>query len=78
MTTRARILDRSGCKVHYWVEGVEYAPVVMLTHGATLDHRMFDPQMASLTAKFRTIRWDLPGHGLSKPVPAGFNLSGAV
>lgn len=78
MTTRARILDRSGCKVHYWVEGPEDAPVVVLTHGATLDHRMFDPQMASLAAKFRTIRWDLPGHGLSKPVPAGFNLSGAV
>ena len=78
MMTEARILDRAGCKVHYWVEGPEDAPVVVLTHGATLDHRMFDPQMAPLTAKFRTIRWDLPGHGRSKPVPAEFSLAGAV
>ena len=78
MATEARVIDRAGCKLHYWVEGPEDAPVVVLTHGATLDHRMFDPQMASLTARFRVIRWDLPGHGASKPAPARFTLGSAV
>ena len=78
MTVKARVIDRAGCKLHYWVEGPEQAPVVVLTHGATLDHRMFDPQMTSLREKYRVIRWDLPGHGCSRPFPAHFTLSSAV
>lgn len=78
MTARAGVIDRAGCKLHYWAEGPKQAPVVVLTHGATLDHRMFDPQMPSLTEGYRVIRWDLPGHGSSQPVPPCFTLSRAV
>lgn len=78
MTVKARVIDRAGCKLHYWVEGPEQAPVAVLTHGATLDHRMFDPQIASLRKNHRVIRWDLPGHGRSRPLPAHFTLSSAV
>ena len=78
MIANASVIDRAGCKLHYWVEGPEGAPVVVLAHGATLDHRMFDVQMEALTKRFRVIRWDLPGHGLSKPIPPSFTLSGAV
>jgi 3-oxoadipate enol-lactonase len=78
MATEARIIKHSGCSLHYWLEGRENAPAIVLTHGATLDHHMFDPQVESLSSRFRVIRWDLPGHGCSKPMPANFTLSRAV
>lgn len=40
--------------------------VVVLTHGAGLDHSTFDAQAAALTQRgFRVIVWDLRGHGQS-------------
>lgn len=41
-------------------------PVVVLTHGAGVDHSMFDAQAASLARRgVRVILWDLRGHGQS-------------
>ncbi|MFK4805371.1 alpha/beta fold hydrolase [Microbacterium sp. ZW CA_36] len=43
-----------------------FGPAVVLTHGAGLDHSMFEEQAAALSAAgFRVIMWDLPGHGQS-------------
>jgi pimeloyl-ACP methyl ester carboxylesterase len=42
------------------------APAVVLTHGAGMDHSMFDVQAAALAERgFRVILWDLRGHGES-------------
>jgi 3-oxoadipate enol-lactonase len=38
-------------------------PVVVLSHGFLMDHAMFDPQLAALSAEFRVITWDQRGHG---------------
>ncbi|MFL0411109.1 alpha/beta fold hydrolase [Microbacterium paludicola] len=41
-------------------------PVVVLTHGAGVDHSIFDAQAASLARRgVRVILWDLRGHGQS-------------
>ncbi|GAA3030533.1 alpha/beta hydrolase [Streptosporangium longisporum] len=41
-------------------------PVVVLTHGAGVDHSMFDAQAASLGRRgARVILWDMRGHGRS-------------
>jgi pimeloyl-ACP methyl ester carboxylesterase len=45
-------------------------PVIVLLHGATLDRRMWEPQMAALSRRFSVLRYDLRGYGAS-PVPAG-------
>lgn len=45
-------------------------PAVVLTHGAGMDHTMFDAQFDALTdAGHRVIAWDLRGHGASTLAP---------
>lgn len=62
-------IERPGCTIHYWLAGPEDRPLVVLMHGATMDHRMFDPQIAALVPQYRTLRWDARGHGRSRPAP---------
>jgi 3-oxoadipate enol-lactonase len=63
------ILQRSGSAIHYWVAGPKRAPMVAFTHGASMDHRMFAAQLAAVwKAGYRTLRWDIRGHGVSKPL----------
>jgi pimeloyl-ACP methyl ester carboxylesterase len=74
-TTQEYTLERSGARLHYWLTGVEAAPLVVFTHGATLDHHMFDTQVNPLCAAgYRVLTWDMRGHGLSKPMGKTFNV----
>ncbi len=51
-------------------------PAVMLMHGHTLDHRIFDDIAPSLIAAgFRVLRPDLRGHGRSSLPPTGYHPS---
>ncbi|MFV3077772.1 alpha/beta fold hydrolase [Niveispirillum fermenti] len=61
------IFDTGDCHIHYWIGGPPDAPLVVLTPGAFTDHRMFDDQVAALQTRYRTLRWDPRGHGLSRP-----------
>ncbi|PSK99290.1 3-oxoadipate enol-lactonase [Murinocardiopsis flavida] len=62
------VLRRRGCDLHYRLEGWP-GPAVVLCHGAHMDLRMFDAQVAPLVAAgYRVLRWDLRGHGASKPM----------
>jgi len=45
-------------------------PAVLLVHGWTLDLRMWDPLVSALRDRFRLIRLDRRGHGLSRGMPA--------
>lgn len=60
-------INRPGCTLHYWLAGPEDRPLVTLLHGATMDHRMFDPQLAALVPAYRTLTWDARGHRQSRP-----------
>ncbi len=65
-------LRRSGSEVHYWLAGPRDGPLVAFTPGATMDHRMFDAQVEAATeAGYRTLTWDVRGHGRSKPIGDG-------
>jgi len=58
-------IDLSGAVIAYGDSGTHGVPVV-LTHGAGLDHSMFDAQASSLVDRgFRVIVWDMRGHGQS-------------
>lgn len=58
-------IDLSSAVIAYGDSGADGVPVV-LTHGAGLDHSMFDAQASSLVDDgFRVIVWDMRGHGES-------------
>ncbi|MFJ8082694.1 alpha/beta fold hydrolase [Streptomyces sp. NPDC096205] len=67
-TVRAR-----GVEVAYVRVGE--GPPVVLVHGAGLDGRMWEPQLAALAGEFTVVSWDEPGAGRSSDLPPGFELA---
>jgi pimeloyl-ACP methyl ester carboxylesterase len=49
-------------------------PPLVLVHGAAVDGRMWQPQVADLADEFTVVAWDEPGAGRSSDVPADFGL----
>ncbi len=79
MNEAERVLDRGRVSLHYWTGGPPGAPLVVLTHGAATDHRMFDPQVPVLHEHgFRTLRWDVRAHGRSRSGHDRFRVSDAA
>jgi 3-oxoadipate enol-lactonase len=74
-STSPMYADIDGCKLHYRLEGAVAAPVVMLCHGllGTLD--MWEPQVASLAARYRVLRLDNRGHGASGVTPPPYTVT---
>jgi pimeloyl-ACP methyl ester carboxylesterase len=68
-------LKRQGCPVHYWIGGRVDRPLVVLMHGATMDNRMFNPQVEALLPEYRVLVWDARGHRESQPIGASFSLA---
>jgi 3-oxoadipate enol-lactonase len=63
------VLDRPDCRIHYWTAGSADGIEVVLAHGATADHRMFNAQLPSLVdAGHRVVVYDARGHGASRPM----------
>jgi pimeloyl-ACP methyl ester carboxylesterase len=57
-----------GIRLRYRDEG--NGPAVLLIHGWTLDLDMWDPQVEALRDRFRLVRFDRRGFGLSGGVPS--------
>lgn len=57
----------------YTVAGPEQAPAIVLIHGARLTRAMWQPQIGALSASFRVIAPDLPGHGALAGIPFSFD-----
>jgi 3-oxoadipate enol-lactonase len=70
-------LVRPGATIAYWVSGPGRAPVVVLLHGATLDHHAWDAQVDDLAARYRVVVPDLRGHGEST-LEGSFRFDDAV
>lgn len=68
-------LERNGAKIHYWTGGKAGKPLVVFTHGATIDHREWEATLPLVGEQFRILTWDVRGHGLSRP--AVFTLKDA-
>jgi len=67
--TKSGMISRLGSNIHYWVDGPEKGPVIVFSHGATLDHHSFDAQVSPLIEKgYRVVTWDMRGHGCSTPI----------
>jgi 3-oxoadipate enol-lactonase len=65
--TRDRYLEIEGARLRYRDDGKGHA--VMLVHGWTLDLDMWEPQVTDLTRRYRVIRFDRRGFGLSSGTP---------
>jgi pimeloyl-ACP methyl ester carboxylesterase len=50
-------------------------PLLVFVHGATVDSRMWRPQLGALADEFTVVAWDEPGAGRSSDVPANFGLA---
>ena len=59
------VLLRPDATIHYWTAGPTDAPIVVLLHGATLDHQAWAPQIEALAARFFVVVPDLRAHGAS-------------
>ena len=68
------MLERDGCPLHYWLAGPDDGPVVVLTHGFSMDHRLFEAQVEELAKQWRVLVWDVRGHGKSQPLGEGFSI----
>jgi 3-oxoadipate enol-lactonase len=57
-------LSRYG-KIYYELNGAEFAPTLVFIHGVGMNCHTFEKQIESLQPHYRTLVWDLPGHGRS-------------
>jgi len=59
------VLTLPGARLAYQMAGA--GPAVVLVHGFGLDHRMWDPQLPRLAARYQVVRYDCRGFGASGP-----------
>ena len=76
MEMQADVLEKEGSSTHYWLGGQAGAPLIVLAHGATIDHHEWDATVPILASRYRVLAWDVPGHGLSRP--ARFSVTEAI
>lgn len=68
----SRFVDLGGgLTVHVRDTGPRGAPVLMLIHGSNASLHTWEPWATRLDRRYRVIRMDLPGHGLTGPSPTG-------
>lgn len=61
----SRFITIKGVEVHYKDEGPRGAPVLLLVHGSVSTLHTWDAVTAQLKGRYRIIRFDIPGYGLS-------------
>jgi 3-oxoadipate enol-lactonase len=71
------VLERPGCAVHVWLSGASSAPLLVMLHGAGLDHHMFDPQAEVFSQRYRLALVDVRAHGKSRPIERLFSIADA-
>ncbi|NBC35986.1 alpha/beta fold hydrolase [Novosphingobium sp. FSY-8] len=62
---QSRYMTIRGVEVHYKDEGPRNAPVLFMVHGSLSTLRTWDVITARLKGRYRIIRYDIPGYGLS-------------
>jgi len=68
METERGVAGVNGARLWYEIAGD--GPPLVLVHGFSLDHRMWDDQFAAFAAHHRVLRYDLRGFGASS-IPDG-------
>ncbi|XBQ17349.1 MAG: alpha/beta fold hydrolase [Oceanicaulis sp.] len=71
LRSSADMIEVEGARLHVRVDGPETAPAVILMHGFGSSLHTFEAWAQALSDRYRVIRFDLPGAGLSPPDPTG-------
>jgi len=66
----------NGASFHYRLDGPADAPAVVLSNSLGTNLAMWDDQIPALTQKFRVLRYDSRGHGLSEVTPGPYTIAG--
>lgn len=69
--TPADLVDVAGVRLHLRDSGPRGAPALLLLHGFGASLQTWDAWVPALQNKYRVLRIDLPGSGLSAPDPGG-------
>jgi 3-oxoadipate enol-lactonase / 4-carboxymuconolactone decarboxylase len=67
------LIEIAGTRHYYRIDGVEDAPVLVLSHSLGCDHSQWDAQAAQLQNHFRVLRYDIRGHGASDSTPGDYS-----
>ena len=70
VASKPQITEVDGLQVHYKETGPEGAPALLLLHGFGSSLQAWDDWSVKLEQKYRVIRLDLPGFGLTGAIPA--------
>jgi len=70
-TSQSRFLTLNGNRIHVQDEGPPGRPVLFLIHGSNGSLFTYDPWVERLKDRFRLVRLDLPGYGLTGPAVDG-------
>ena len=70
LASSPQTIDVDGLKVHYKETGPKGAPALLLLHGFGSSLQAWDDWSLKLEQKYRVIRLDLPGFGLTGASPA--------
>ena len=57
----------NGVQLYYEIHGS--GPPIIFTHGHSMYHRQWEPQVAALSKRYQIILWDVRGHGHSSLPP---------
>lgn len=67
----SKFITIDGVRFHYLDEGPKEAPAVVLIHAHWASLIMWDAWANALSDKYRVVRFDMAGHGLTGPDPSG-------
>jgi 3-oxoadipate enol-lactonase len=68
----------NGVVIHYRDEGRADLPTVVFSNSLGTDFRIWDDVVNGLGGRYRVVRYDKRGHGLSEATPAPYTLSDHV
>lgn len=66
--------DTNGIKIEYRFDGREGAPYITFVTGIANDLTMWDAQVAALGKDYRTLRYDLRGHGDTQATEGDYTI----
>jgi len=67
-------ITANGISMNYTLDGPASAPVVTLSHSLATTLAMWEPQLKTLTARWRVLAYDTRGHGGTDAPKGGYSL----
>jgi len=67
--------DTKDLRIHYRFDGPQDAPVIVLSNSLGADVSAWEPQVPELARRFRVLRYDSRGHGLTQVTPGPYAIA---